>query len=80
MKNDNSNIAINKIKEVDIVFKSILVGLAAGSVSIVYRIALSYAEKSSSYIYSFFSRTDIIINLSFLFNYNGLLCGIFSRK
>ena len=47
LKNDNSNIAINKIKEVDIVFKSILVGLAAGSVSIVYRIALSYAEKSS---------------------------------
>lgn len=67
MKNDNSNIAINKIKEVDIVFKSILVGLAAGSVSIVYRIALSYAEKSSSYIYSFFSNNLIFLPIMFLF-------------
>lgn len=56
----------NLISKSEIIFKSILVGLGAGFVSSMYRLALFYAEKASAYAYIFFRDNLIFLPVMFL--------------
>ncbi|HOO27400.1 MAG TPA: ClC family H(+)/Cl(-) exchange transporter, partial [Lachnospiraceae bacterium] len=61
MRNNYKMLADNYFENISIVFKSLLVGLLAGGVTVLYRITLTYAEELSPKMYGFLKN-----NLTFL--------------
>ncbi len=56
MRNNYKILTEHDYGNIFIVFKSLLVGLAAGSVTVLYRVTLTYAEQFTFGMYSFLKR------------------------
>jgi len=65
-KNDYKNMLLVGHEKLGIVFKSILIGISVGVVTILYRLALSNAEALNGRIYSYISHNLILIIPTFL--------------
>lgn len=66
MKNNYKTLTNNYFENILIVFKSLLVGLAAGGVSVLYRITLTHAEEFSFGMYDFLKSNLKFIPLALL--------------
>ena len=81
IKNDYTRAIRTHHRKLHIVYKSILVGLSVGVVTILYRIALSRAEKISIFIYSYIGQhSALIFPLFIILGIVGCLIGLLVKK
>lgn len=66
MKNNYKILVDNNSGNIPIIFKSLFVGAAAGGVAVLYRITLTYAEKSAFSMYEFAGNNLRLLPLLFM--------------
>ena len=66
MKNNYKILADNNYNNIIIVFKSLLVGVAAGGIAVLYRITLTYAEDFAFHVYDFLRSNKQLLPIAFV--------------
>lgn len=67
LKNNYTILVSHNNEKMFILFKSIVIGLAAGGVSVLYRITLTNAETISNFTYTFLNQNFMFLPITFLF-------------
>lgn len=81
IKNNYSRVINTHESRLKIVYKSILIGLLAGTVSVAFRYVLEQAGSLSIWIYNFFTKNIIYVPVLFLvLSGTGLLIGVLVQK